>query len=66
MKEIKLTEYCDFCEKNFLPFDEKSEHEIYIRRYVGQHGHLIDLAFHRDCLKEWLKQDELMSNICGQ
>jgi hypothetical protein len=46
---LYLADCCNWCDGKLKPFDGKSEHEIIIRRYVGQHGHLIDMAFHPEC-----------------
>lgn len=52
MKTIDLTKYCNWCEIDFEEFNEESVQEMIIRRYVGGHGHLIDIAYHRECWKQ--------------
>lgn len=55
MKRLKLLDSCGLCEKDFKPWTEKSEQEMLIRRYMGQHGHLVDAAYHKECWYQFVK-----------
>lgn len=48
MKRLIISRHC-ICENEIKPLDEDSNHEIIIRRYVGQFGHLIDVYYHKAC-----------------
>lgn len=61
MKTIDQTVHCQWCEGDFSPFTETSDHEIFIRKYVGQHGHLVTIGFHRDCLMQWVENGQIPS-----
>lgn len=61
MKEHDLSGHCFECDKDLPSFTEKSEHEVFLRRYVGQHGHLITLGFHKECLRKYLRRDAILN-----
>lgn len=60
MKRLKLISHCHHCGEKFPGFHKKAEHEIYIRRYVGGQGHLVEIASHPKCLIESLEIDFLL------
>jgi hypothetical protein len=64
MKHLDCTKFCHICEKEIAAFDEKSEQETFVRRYVGQHGHLVEISYcSRSCMMEWLKIDYVLAGV---
>ena len=63
MEKIDMTQCCGECGEDLPPFTETSEHEIYVRKYVGGKGHLIELAFHKNCLRERFRLDDLLEGL---
>lgn len=53
LPRIEILEEC-WCDKEIKPFNKTSTHEVIIRRYVGGHGHIVDVAMHPACYQNWL------------
>jgi hypothetical protein len=58
-KRILRLDYCPECDNALDQFTvaDKEDHEIIIRRYLGQFGHLIDIGFHPGCYDAYRKRD---------